>query len=179
MGYTVNSNSPNAVYKFFAINSNRLFNKFYQKKLKNQVKYIVSLKEKDNIKNNLIKCIKQNKMRIGISFWFSPTGSSDSYLCRIKSIGDHISLIVNHKDQKIVGNVDAIYKRALDAHNEKRKSAFEFAIDNLVDIIVQSLERAFNNISYDPVYDITIPQDEEQAYQSNKISSRFADLDWD
>ena len=179
MGYTVNSKSPSAVYKFFTVNSAKLFNKFYQKKLKNQVKYIISLREKDNIKNSLIKCIKQNKMRTGISFWFSPTGSSDSYLCRIKSIGDSISLTVNHKEQNIIGNADAIYKRALDAHNEKRKSVFEFATDNLVDVIVQSLERAFNNISYDPVYDITVPQDEEQAYQSNKISSRFADLDWD
>lgn len=179
MGYTVNSKSPNAVYKFFAVNSTKLFNKFYQKKLKNQVKYIISLREKDNIKNNLIRCIKQNKMRIGISFWFSPTGSSDSYLCRIKSTGDHISLTVNHQDQKIIGNADAIYKRALDAYNENRKSVFEFAIDNLVDIIVQSLERAFNNIAYDPVYDITIPQDEEQVQQSNKRANRFADLDWD
>lgn len=179
MGYSVNSNSPGAVYKFFSATSAKLFSKFYQKKLKNQIKYIISLREKANIKSNLIKCIKQNKMRTGISFWFSPTGSSDSYICRIKSNGDHISLTVNHKDQNIVGNADAIYKRALDAHNEKHKSVFEFAIDNLVDIIVQSLERAFNNISYDPVYDITIPQDEEQAYQSNKISSRFADLDWD
>lgn len=179
MGYTVNSESPTAVYKFFKTKSEQLFNKFYQKKLRNQVKYIVSLKEKDNIKNNLIKCIKQNKMRIGISFWFSPTGSADSYLCRIKSSGDHISLIVNHKEQKIVGNADAIYKRALDARDSKSKAAFDFAIDNLVDIIVQSLERAFNNISYDPVYDITIPQDEEQTYQANKRANRFADLDWD
>ena len=89
MGYTVNSKSPSAIYKFFSTTSAKLFNKFYQKKLKNQVKYIISLREKDNIKSNLIKCIKQNKMRTGISFWFSPTGSSDSYLCRIKSIGDN------------------------------------------------------------------------------------------
>lgn len=179
MGYTVNSESPTAVYKFFVTRSGQLFNKFYQKKLKNQIKYIISLKEKANIKNNLIKCIKRNKMKLGISFWFSPTGSSDSYLCRIKAIDDTISLTVNHKTQKIVGNADAIYKRALDSRNSGNDSAFDFAIDNLVDIIVQSLERSFNDISYDPVYDITVPQDEEQAYQSNKISSRFADLDWD
>jgi hypothetical protein len=29
------------------------------------------------------------------------------------------------------------------------------------------------------VYDITIPQDEEQVQQSNKRANRFADLDWD
>ena len=179
IGHNVDSDSPKSVYRFFVTRSEKLFNKFYSKKIKNQIKYIVSLKEKANIKNSLIKCIKQNKMRTGISFWFSPAGSSDSYLCRIKSTGDRISLTVNRKEQQIVGNADAIYNRALDAYNSKNNAAFDFAVDNLVDIIVQSLERVFNNIAYDPVYDITIPQDEEQAYQSNKISSRFADLDWD
>ena len=178
MGYSAGS-SPNAAYDYFASRSEKLFDKFYAKKLKNQTKYIISLKEKENIKNNLIKCIKSNKMRVGISFWFSPTGQSDSYLCRIRAIDDRVSLTLNHKEQKIFGNSDAIYKRAVDAHSSGNTTAFEFAIDNLVDIVVQSLERAFNEISYDPVYDITTPQDEDQISASNKISSRFADLDWD
>lgn len=178
MGYSAGS-SPDAAYSYFASRSEKLFDKFYAKKLKNQTKYIISLKEKENIKNNLIKCIKSNKMRIGISFWFSPTGQSDSYLCRIRAIDDRVSLTLNHKEQKIFGNSDAIYKRAVDAHSSGNTTAFEFAIDNLVDIVVQSLERAFNEISYDPVYDITTPQDEDQISASNKISSRFADLDWD
>lgn len=178
MGYTVNSKSPDAVYKYFSNKSIMLFNKFYQKKLKNQVKYIISLKEKANIKSNLVKCIKKNKMNTGISFWFSPTGSTDSFLCRIHTVNDRISLTMNHKEQPIVGNADDIYSRILDARITGG-AEFDFAVDNLVDIIIQSLERAFNNIPYDPVYDITIPQDEEQSYKSNKISSRFADLDWD
>lgn len=176
MGYNVNSNSPAAVYRFFTTRSAKLFDKFYSKKLKNQTKYIISIKEKENIKRNLIECIDNNKMGIGVSFWFSPTGQSDSYLCRIRVVNDKITLTVNHKVQKIFGNADAIYKRAINAANN---TAFEFALDNLVDIIVQSLERVFNKISYDPVYDITIPQDEEQISTSNKISNRFADLDWD
>ena len=85
---------------------------------------------------------------------------------------------MNHKEQPIIGNADDIYSRILDARITGG-AEFDFAVDNLVDIIIQSLERAFNNIPYDPVYDITIPQDEEQSYKSNKISSRFADLDWD
>lgn len=176
MGYNISSDSPSAVYKFFMTRSVKLFNKFYSKKLKNQTKYIISIKEKENIKRNLIECIDKDKMRIGVSFWFSPTGKSDSYLCRIRTINDKIALTVNHKAQKIFGNADAIYKRAISAANN---TAFEFALDNLVDIIVQSLERAFNEISYDPVYDITTPQDEEQISASNKIANRFADLDWD
>lgn len=178
MGYSV-SDSPEAVYKFFTSKSVQLFNKFYAKKLKNHTKYIISLKEKENIKDRLSECIINNKMRLGVSFWFSPTGKSDSYLCRIREADDRIVLTVNHKAQKIFGNSDAIYQRALSAHNSGKETAFEFALDNLVDIIVQSLERAFNNISYDPVYDITTPQDEDQISASNKISSRFADLDWD
>ena len=179
IGYNVNAESPNSVYKFFATRSQRLFNKFYSKKIKNQIKYIISIKEKTNIKTQLTNCIKRNKMRSGISFWFSPAGKSDSYLCRIRAVDDKVILTVNHKEQKIVGNSDAIYKRAIDAYNSDNKSAFEFALDNLVDIVVQSLERSFNEIAYDPVYDITTPQDEDQINASNKISSRFADLDWD
>lgn len=179
MGYTVNNESPAAVYKFFVRRSNDLFNKFFQKKLKNQIKYIISLKEKANIKDRLIKCIKKNKMNVGISFWFSPTGNSNSYLCRIHTTNNKITLTVNHKTQSITGNIDAIYKRVLEAMDSGDKLSFDFAVDNLVDIIIQSLERAFNKISYDPVYDITIPQDEDQMYQSSKIANRFADLDWD
>lgn len=178
MGYSAGS-SPEAVYKFFASRSEKLFDKFYEKKLKNQIKYIISIREKENIKKKLTSCIKNDKMKTGISFWFSPAGKSDSYLCRIRTINDKISLTLNHKIQKIFGNSDAIYKRAVDAYDSGNTTAFEFAVDNLVDIIVQSLERAFNEISYDPVYDITIPQDEDQIRASNKISSRFADLDWD
>jgi hypothetical protein len=44
---------------------------------------------------------------------------------------------------------------------------------------VQSIERAFNDVKYSPVYDITIPQDDVQINKSNQIASRFADLDWD
>jgi hypothetical protein len=179
MGYSLKSTSPSGVYKFFKRESVKLFDKYYNKKKKNQAKFIISLREKNNIKEKLIDYIKGKNYRKGISFWFSPSGNKDSYLCRLYIIDNRLNFTINNNPAKLVGNADSILQRAIDYNASKNKSEFEFAIDNLVDIVVQSIERAFNNISYDPVYDITAPQDEVQISQSNKRDSRFADLDWD
>jgi len=179
MGYNLDGKSPSAVYQFFKRESRKLFDKFISRKMKNQVKAIISLREKNNLKEKIISCIKNNDMQRGVSFWFSPSGDTNSYLCRITASTSTVALTINRERVKLYGNADAIYKRAVDANNDRNRAAFEFAIDNLVDIIVQSIERNFNDIKYDPVYDITIPQDELQISKSNKISSRFADLDWD
>lgn len=179
MGYNLRSKSPNAVYKFFTEYSDKLFKKYINRKMKNQAKSIISLKEKNNIKNKLIECISNNNLKRGISFWFSPAGNRNSYLCRFKSNDGKSVLTINNKDAKIFGNANAMMQRAIDANNSGNNSNLEFAIDNLVDIIVQSIERKFNNVNYDPVYDITVPQDEVTINQSNKRTSRFADLDWD
>lgn len=180
IGYKVNYNSPKAVYKFFTRMSEKLFNKYYKKKLKNQVKQIISLREKNNIKEKLAKCIDDNELYKGISFWFSPSGSSDSFLCRVNSKsseGGNLNIYINKEPIKIVGNANAMLNRVMSAISNKEQ--FDFALDNLIDVIVQSIERHFKNVGYDPVYDITMPQDEDQISKSNKVANRFADLDWD
>lgn len=179
MGYKVNKNSPSAVYKFFSKMSDKLYAKYIEKKVKNQTKTIISIKEKNSIKSNIKRCIENNKLSSGATFWFSPSGSRDSYLCRFRVNGSSIELYVNRNKIKIYGNANEMLKRITAAYSSGNESAMDFALDNLVDIIVQSIERSFKNASYDPVYDITTPQDEDQISVSNKISSRFADLDWD
>lgn len=179
MGYKVNRNSSKAVYNFFKKTSEKLFRKYLDKKLKNQTKAVSLVREKGSIRAKLVEAIKDNTLDKGVSFWFSPSGSRDSYLCRITYKNGKVSVTVNHKPIKVYGNADGIMKRALDAYKNSEEYKYEFSLDNLVDIITQSIERNFNDVSYDPVYDITIPQDEETISKSNKISSRFADLDWD
>ena len=176
LGYKVNANSPSTVFNFYRRTAGKLYQKFFNKKMKNQAKAIISLREKNNIKLKLADCIDRGTLEKGISIWFSPTGMSDSFLCRISARNSKLSITVNNKPIKIIGNADGMLKRALDATDNGRESQFEFAVDNLVDVIVQSIERNFNNVGYDPVYDITEPQDEDQAYKSNKVN-RFADLD--
>ena len=177
LGYNV-SESPSAVYRFFKRMSDKLFRKYLAKKMKNQTKAIVSLREKNGIKDKLINCIKNDSIERGFSFWFSPSGNSDSFLCRVSIRNGDLQITINRKPVKVVGNAGGMLKRALDAVDNNRKSQLEFAIDNLVDVIVQSIERNFNDVGYDPVYDITEPQDEVQISKSNKVN-RFADLDWD
>lgn len=177
IGYNLRNKSPKAVYKFYKETSHKLFLKYTSKKYKTQVKSIISLREKNNIKDRLIKSITDDTFEKGLSFWFSPVGDSNSYLCRIKSKNNKVILLINNKPAKIYGNADNMLKRVLDSINSS-SSKFDFAIDNLVDIIVQSIERNFNSIDYDPVYDITIPQDEDQIKATNTVN-RFADLDWD
>lgn len=177
LGYRV-PDSPSAVYRFFKTTSERLFKKFTTKKLKNQVKAIVSLREKNSIKEKLINCIENDNLDRGISFWFSPSGISDSFLCRVRESNNKLSLSINNKDVKLYGNVDVMLNRAITSYSNNDMSKFEFAVDNLVDSIVQSIERNFNEVGYDPVYDITEPQDDIQISKSNKVN-RFADLDWD
>ena len=179
MGYKLPNKSPYAVYKYFTRMSSKLFDKFLKKKMKNQSKAIASLKEKESIKDNLRDCIDFNNMSTGISFWYSPLGDTNSYLCRVRDAQGNLVLTVNNKPTTIYGNANEMMRRAVNAFAERKWSAFEFALDNLVDVLVQSIERNFNDIQYDPVYDITEPQDEIQASQSNKRTSRFADLDWD
>lgn len=179
MGYNVNNKSPESVYKYFKNTSTKLLKKFINKKMKNQVKSIISLREKNELKDKIRDSIDFNDMNTGVSFWFSPTGNTNSYLCRIKENNGSLDLTINHKSVKIYGNANEIMRRAVNAFANDDWSKFEFALDNLVDIIVQSIERNFNNINYDPVYDITIPQDEQQINMSNKRINRFADLDFD
>ena len=179
MGYNISSNSPDAVYKFFVTKSVELFNKFISKKMKNQSKAIASLREKNSIKDALRDYIDFNSNKNGISFWYSPSGDTNSYLCRVKDSNGSLSVTVNHEPIAIIGNATEMMRRAVNAYANKNWSAFEFALDNLVDVLVQSIERHFNKVNYDPVYDITEPQDETQINKSNQRASRFADLDWD
>lgn len=179
MGYELKDRSPNGVYKFFKNESDKLFNKYLNKKEKNQVKNIISLREKENIKKRLDNAIMSNTLDRGISFWFSPSGDKDSYLCRVYSHNNELVLTINNKKGRLYGNTSEMLKRALDAHSNREYYKYGFVIDSIVDVIVQSIERHFNNVMYDPVYDITVPQDEDQINKSNKIDSRFADLDWD
>lgn len=179
MGYELKDRSPNSVYKFFKNESERLFSKYLNKKEKNQVKSIISLREKENIKKHIDNAIRSGTLNKGFSFWFSPSGNKDSYLCRVYSSGNELILIINNKKERLYGNASEMLKRALDAHDNREHYKYGFVIDNIVDVIVQSIERHFNNIMYDPVYDITVPQDEDQISKLNKIDSRFADLDWD
>jgi hypothetical protein len=178
LGYNV-STSPSAVYKFFKRMADKLFKKYLEKKMKNQSKAVISLKEKNNIKDKWIKCITDNNISKGISFWFSPTGNRDSYLCRLSARNGNLVLSINNKPAKIYGNADAMMRRAVTAYANGNEDTLEFAVDNLVDVIVQSIERNFNSVGYDPIYDITEPQDEVQLNKSNKTANRFADLDWD
>lgn len=179
MGYRVNAKSADAVYKFFTRMSVKLFNKFYSKKLKNQSKAIASLREKNSIKDALRDSIDFGNINNGINFWYSPSGDTNSYSCILKENNGHLILTISNKLAKIYGNADEMMRRAVNAYANKNWSAFEFALDNLVDVITQSIERNFNDVGYDPVYDITEPQDEVQISQQNKRSNRFADLDWD
>jgi hypothetical protein len=179
MGYNVNKKSPQSVYNYFMRMSEKLYSKFAEKKLKNQSKLISSIGEKNSIKGKIIFCIRDNDLNKGTTFWYSPAGDRNSYKCRLQAPSNKVKLTVNNKPVKIIGNADGILKRALDADAADNDSKFSFAVDNLVDVVVQSLDRHFTNADYDPVYDITDPQDEETISKSNKISSRFADLDWD
>lgn len=179
MGYRLPNKSPDAVYKYFTRMSNKLFDKFLKKKMRNQSKAIASLKEKKSIKDAIRDGIDFNNMNTGISFWYSPLGDTNSYLCRVKDAQGNLILTVNNKPITIYGNANEMMRRAVNAFAARKWPAFEFALDNLVDVLVQSIERKFNNVQYDPVYDITEPQDEVQASQSNKRANRFADLDWD
>ena len=179
LGYNVNAESPSAVYRFFKRTSEKLFNKYLDKKTKNQAKSIISLREKQGIKEKLASCIKNGDTEKGVSFWFSPTGNRDSFLCRVNAPSGNVNILVNKKPIPVIGNADNIFKRADDAASNKDKTKLDFALDNLVDIVVQSIERKFNDVKYDPIYDITTPQDEDQISKSNKIANRFADLDWD
>ena len=179
MGYRLQNNSPESVYKFFKRESKRLFDKYYDRKEKNQVKTVISLREKNTIKNKIMHCLENGNFNNGITFWFSPAGNNNSYLCRLFENNGKVNLIINKKNIRIYGNVNNMLDRAKQALNENNRLNFEFAIDNMVDVIVQSIERAFNDVKYSPVYDITIPQDDAQINKSNQIKSRFADLDWD
>ena len=179
MGYNVNKKSPQSVYNYFMRMSEKLYSKLAEKKLKNQSKLISSIGEKNSIKGKIAFCIRGNELNKGTTFWYSPAGDRNSYNCRFSAPSNKVKLTVNNKPVKIVGNADGILKRALDADAADNDSKFSFAVDNLVDIVVQSLDRHFTNADYDPVYDITDPQDEETISKANKISSRFADLDWD
>lgn len=179
MGYRVNAKSADAVYKFFTRMSVKLFNKFYSKKMKNQSKAIASLREKYSIKDALRDSIDFGNINDGIIFWYSPSGDTNSYQCRVSENAGHLVLTISNKPVKLYGNADEMMRRAVNAYASKKWSAFEFALDNLVDVITQSIERNFSDVGYDPVYDITEPQDEVQISQQNKRSNRFADLDWD
>lgn len=179
MGYNIRSESPNAVYKFFKRESEKLFKKFFDKKSKNQIKAIVSLKEKNQIKAKLIECVENDDLKRGFTFWFSPSGMKDSYICRVSAPNGKFNFTIGHNAVEIYGNANSVFNRVIDCYNKDDKSGFDFAVDNLVDLIVQTIERNFSNIAYDPVYDITAPQDEVQISKSNKRDNRFADLDWD
>jgi hypothetical protein len=179
MGYDLKNKSPKSVYNFFNRESKKLFKKYYDRKVKNQVKLIISLREKNNIKNKLSKCIEDNKLSKGFSFWFSPAGSTDSFLCRISAQDNKLNINFDRSPIRIYGNANGMLARAISALNNNDDNAYDFALDNLTDIIVQSIERNFNIIDYEPVYDITAPQDETQISKSNQRANRFADLDWD
>lgn len=179
LGYRLNKNSPSAVYNFFVKTGEKLLNKYFNKKLKNQSKEISANKEKNIIKNEIIECFKDDRLARGASFWFSPSGNTDSFICRVYVKSNKVNLTVNHKSIKIYGNVDGIFNRMIQSYNDNKLSAFEFAVANFVDVIIQSIERNFNRVDYDPMYDITAPQDEVQISKANKVANRFADLDWD
>lgn len=178
MGYNPGK-TPISVYKYFKSMSEKLFEKFLNKKLKTQSKIITSLKEKNSIKDKIINCVENDSLDKGVSFWFTPTGDSNSYLCRVYSKNNDLVLSINNKPINIYGNAKNILKRATDAYNKNANAQFEFAIDNLVDIVTQSIERNFKDYNYDPMYDITEPQSEDQIYKSNRVANRFSDLDWD
>ena len=179
MGYNIKSESPDAIYRFFKRESEKLFKKFFDKKAKNQIKAIVSLKEKNIIKDKLIKCVENGDLKRGFTFWFSPSGAKDSFICRVNAPNGKFNFTIGHNLVQVFGNADTVFNRAIDYYNKNDEYGFDFAVDNLVDIIVQTIERNFNDVAYDPVYDITTPQDEIQISQSNKRDNRFADLDWD
>lgn len=179
MGYNIQSDSPSSVYKYFKHTAEKLLKNFFDKKVKNQVKSIVSLKEKNSIKDKIITCIKNDNLDRGISFWFSPSGDTNSYLCRVYFKYNKFTVTINNKPIRLYGNIESMFNRAIDSFDDNNKSRFEFAIDNIVDAIIQSIERNFNSSSYKPMYDITIPQDEVHASSSNRILNRFADLDLD
>lgn len=178
MGYNVDKKSPEKVYNFFKKTSIKLFKKYINKKMKNKTKQISSLKEKESIKNKIINSIVFEKKE-SISFWYSPSGIRDSFLFRVEWKNDKVKLSVNREEINIYGNANEMLKRAMTALKADDEFKFEFAIDNLVDIIIQSIERKFTDVKHDPIYDITEPQDEETIEKSNKIASRFDGLDWD
>lgn len=178
MGYNVDKESPEKVYDFFKKTSIKLFRKYINKKIKNKTKQISSLKEKESIKDKIINCIVFDKKE-SISFWYSPSGMRDSFLFRVDWRNDKVKLSVNREDINVYGNANEMLKRAMTALKADDEFKFEFAIDNLVDILIQSIERKFTDVKYDPIYDITEPQDEETIEKSNKIASRFDGLDWD
>ena len=103
LGYKV-SESPSAVYRFFKRMSDKLFKKYLSKKMKNQVKAAISIKEKNSIKMKLADCFDKGTLDKGFSFWFSPSGNSDSFLCRINARGNNLQINVNRKPVKIIGN---------------------------------------------------------------------------
>lgn len=185
MGYKVGT-KPIEVYRFFATVGLKLLKSYFKKKQKNQVKYIISLREKENIKKELITYIKQRVTRkrrwknLGASFWFTPTGSKIDFLCRfIIDENEKISLTLNRDEVTIIGSIDTVYKRAIEAFNNNDIHSFEFSVSTIVDLLVQSIERAVNDIPYDALYDITIPQDEESYKASMQTSNRFSDLEFD
>lgn len=170
IGFKLKENSPKYVYNYFYKISLRLLDEFINKKTKNQSKAFSSIKEKESIKQKVIKCIREGTIDKGVSFWFSPTGKSDSFICRIRVVNNELIVTVNKKPIKIYGNADLIIKQALETKRGKEREKIEFLINKFVDIVIQSIERNFKNSSdkdYEPIYDITFPQD------------TFDDLDYD
>lgn len=179
---------PEKVYAFFKNYATKLADKFINKKAKNQVKLDTSLKEKATIKKELLDAINRstgNKV-VAASFWYHPNavgkGISNAYRIKFLYVDGVAEIKIKGNKYadtcKLYGNISGITKRALDAKIKNSNSKLEFAVDNLVDVIVQTIERNLAKVSYNPLYDITLPEDEDQMRANNTVN-RFSVLEYD